>query len=198
MNALAHSKWISLPTENGDAAISVVRDEFGREHAAVLFGSACANMLVRIHSECLTGDVFSSCLCDCGTQLKESLKLITQEQNGLLIYLRQEGRGIGLFEKILAYDLQKAGYDTVSANQQLGHPVDNRSYEVAAAFLQELHIDVVRLITNNPHKIDALQSHNIMVSERVPLESKPTEANFGYLMTKYNKMGHLYNPSIPS
>ena len=145
--------------------------------------------LVRIHSECVTGDVFGSAKCDCGAQLSQSLSLIA-EQGGVIIYLRQEGRGIGLANKLKAYALQEKGFDTVDANLQLGLPVDSRDYEVAYQILNYLGIHVVRLLTNNPNKVNALEHFGVKVSERIPLKIPPTPENRDYLSTKQKKLGH--------
>ncbi len=146
--------------------------------------------LVRIHSECITGDVFGSCKCDCGSQLQESLALIGAE-GGILIYLRQEGRGIGLANKLKAYALQEKGLDTVEANLKLGFPADNRNYAVAFQILKYLGIEVLRLLTNNPKKVHAIEKYGMVVSERIPLHIASTEENRNYLLTKKEKMGHL-------
>jgi len=146
--------------------------------------------LVRIHSECITGDVFGSCKCDCGSQLQQSLDLLSAE-GGVLIYLRQEGRGIGLANKLKAYALQEQGFDTVEANLKLGLPVDARDYAVAYQILKYLKFDTIRLITNNPFKLDAIKAYGIKVCERIPLAVKPTEENRSYLKTKQEKLGHL-------
>lgn len=145
--------------------------------------------LVRIHSECITGDVFGSCKCDCGQQLKQSLKLISEE-GGIVIYLRQEGRGIGLMNKVKAYELQEKGADTVEANLKLGLPVDKRDYAIAYQILKYYGIQSVRLLTNNPLKIDSLTQYGLTIKERVPLETKPNENNRFYLKTKKEKLGH--------
>ncbi|VEG90478.1 GTP cyclohydrolase II [Legionella spiritensis] len=146
--------------------------------------------LVRIHSECITGDVFGSCKCDCGEQLQRSLHLIAKE-GGVLVYLRQEGRGIGLANKVKAYALQEQGLDTVDANIKLGFPADNRDYAVAYQILKYLGIDVLRLMTNNPQKVMTLEKFGLKVSERVPLAIEPRETNKNYLKTKQVKLGHL-------
>lgn len=146
--------------------------------------------LVRLHSECLTGDVFASARCDCGVQLEMALEQIAV-QGGVLLYLRQEGRGIGLGNKIKAYELQDQGLDTVQANHQLGFPADQRDYGIAVQMLQSLHIKQIRLLTNNPHKISNLQRYGIKVIDRIPLESPPTLDNIHYLRTKRDKLGHL-------
>lgn len=146
--------------------------------------------LVRIHSECITGDVFGSCKCDCGAQLHQSLTMIAEE-GGVFIYLRQEGRGIGLTNKLKAYALQEQGYDTVEANLQLGLPVDNREYAVAYQILKHLGVDTLRLLTNNPKKVEAIEKYGCKVTERVPLMVHPTQENRDYLKTKKQKLGHL-------
>ncbi|MFY7697338.1 MAG: 3,4-dihydroxy-2-butanone-4-phosphate synthase [Legionella sp.] len=148
--------------------------------------------LVRIHSECITGDIFGSCKCDCGEQLNQSLQLIAA-QGGVLIYLRQEGRGIGLANKLKAYALQEQGLDTVEANEQLGLPVDNRDYSVAFQLLKYLGLTQVRLLTNNPKKIDSIVQYGINVTERLPLITKITRENCNYLKTKKEKLGHLFD-----
>lgn len=146
--------------------------------------------LVRVHSECITGDLFGSLKCDCGSQLHQSLAEIARE-GGILIYLRQEGRGIGLANKLRAYALQEQGFDTVEANQELGLPVDGRDYEVAFRILQHLEIQRIRLLTNNPAKVAALLHYGIAIEERIGLETSPTEENLDYLKIKQKKMGHM-------
>lgn len=188
----AATSRIPLP-DLGDFDMTVFHNEIdSAEHFAMvkqpLFGNQVP--LVRIHSECITGDVFGSCKCDCGKQLHLSLKRIAAE-GGVLIYMRQEGRGIGLANKLKAYALQEKGLDTVEANEQLGLPVDDRNYAVAFQILKYYGINVVRLITNNPSKLSALQEHGIQVSERIPLETEPTNENRDYLKTKKEKLGHI-------
>jgi 3,4-dihydroxy 2-butanone 4-phosphate synthase / GTP cyclohydrolase II len=148
-------------------------------------------VLVRVHSECLTGDIFGSLRCDCGPQLQEALRRIEEAGSGVILYLRQEGRDIGLTNKILAYQLQEKGYDTAEANLQLGHPVDARTYDAARDILNDLGVESIRLLTNNPDKITALNLLGFQCVERVPLEIPSNKFNKGYLKTKRTKMGHL-------
>ena len=148
------------------------------------------NVLVRIHSECLTGDLFQSSRCECGAQLRSSLEQIGNV-GGIIIYLRQEGRGIGLIEKLKAYQLQDNGYNTVDANVQLGHAPDERSYDLAVQILEDLQIKSIRLLTNNPEKIKAIEDSSIGLVERVPLIITPTQENEHYMQTKKTILGHL-------
>lgn len=163
----------------------------GVEHVVLLKGKDFKGpILTRIHSRCLTGDVFSSLRCDCREQLITSLTKISQAKNGVLIYLNQEGRGIGLTNKIKAYSLQENGLDTVEANNALGLPSDARDYLVAADILKDLGIETINLLTNNPDKIDQLAQYGIIVSKRIPLEVNPNKKNKNYLKTKKDKLGH--------
>src|SRR5437867_6883338 len=182
----------TLPTRWGDFGISVFRFG-GTEIVALVRGevSNCEPVLVRLHSECLTGDVLGSLRCDCGDQLRTSLAMIGTADRGVLLYLDHEGRGIGLFDKVRAYGLQDGGLDTVDANVELGLPIDARDYSAAASVLQELGIRLVRLMTNNPAKILGLEMHGVDVIERVPLETIPNEINAPYLRAKAARMGHL-------
>jgi 3,4-dihydroxy 2-butanone 4-phosphate synthase/GTP cyclohydrolase II len=148
-------------------------------------------VVVRIHSQCLTGDVFGSLRCDCGDQLQQAFVQIAREERGVLIYLRQEGRGIGLGNKIRAYALQDRGRDTVQANLDLGFKEDLRDYGIAAQILRELGVSRVRLLTNNPRKIAGLEVYGVKVVERIPLETPPRDSNIHYLRTKQIKLGHL-------
>jgi len=182
----------SLPTRWGDFRISVFRFD-GTEVVALSRGEldGAESVLVRLHSECLTGDVLGSLRCDCGDQLRTSLAMIGTAERGVLLYLDHEGRGIGLFNKVRAYGLQDEGLDTVDANIELGLPVDARDYSAAASVLQELGVRSVRLITNNPAKILGLEMHGVEVVERVPIETIPNEVNAPYLRAKASRMGHL-------
>jgi 3,4-dihydroxy 2-butanone 4-phosphate synthase/GTP cyclohydrolase II len=150
-----------------------------------------AEVLVRVHSECFTGEVLRSERCDCGPQLSRALQVIAQEGRGVLIYLRQEGRGIGLLDKLRAYNLQDQGYDTVEANLLLGHEPDERDYRVAAAILRELQVQSVRLLTNNPEKVESLMQAGIPVIHRLALQAGQTAENAGYLATKARRLHHL-------
>ncbi len=163
------------------------------EHMALVKGDVSRSdaVTVRVHSECLTGDVFSSERCDCGEQLRAAIRIIGQEECGVIVYLHQEGRGIGLTNKIRAYALQDEGRDTVEANLELGFDVDLRDYGVAAEILRHLGIRRLRLMTNNPRKIVSLEGYGLSVSERIPLEIEPHDRNAGYLQTKRDKLGHL-------
>ena len=147
--------------------------------------------LVRIHSQCLTGDVFGSERCDCGEQLQLALKLISDHGSGVLIYQLQEGRGIGIMNKLLAYELQDSGHDTVEANQHLGFEADHRNYALCAAVLRHLGVSQIRLMSNNPQKFEGLQAAGIRVLERIPIEIPPSDRTENYLRTKKAKMGHM-------
>ncbi len=183
----------SLPTKYGDFRIVAYRDiGTGKEHAAVVKGDVrnAQDVLCRVHSECLTGDILHSKRCDCGEQLDEALQAIEAAGQGLILYLRQEGRGIGLIDKIAAYELQEQGLDTVEANRELGHPDDARTYEAARDILKDLGVASIRLMTNNPAKVDALRDLGFAISERVPHEVPAHEGNVDYVRTKKERMGH--------
>ncbi len=182
-----------LPTESGNFRIAVTPDERGMEHALLYVEgfSKSVNPLIRIHSECLTGDAFHSLKCDCGAQLKKSMELIQKEGAGAIVYLRQEGRGIGLESKIQAYALQDKGYDTLDANLALGLPADARDYEIAATMLKKKDVTRVRLMTNNPLKVKGLRDNGIEGSDRVSHVTGLCESNRDYLNTKKMRMGHL-------
>jgi len=183
-----------IPTKHGEFILhyySNTLDE--KEHVALVKGQVegLENVPVRIHSECFTGDVLGSRRCDCGEQLDMAMKIIDDNGSGVLIYLRQEGRGIGLLKKLQAYNLQDAGMDTVDANIHLGHLADEREYGVAALILENLKVKSVELITNNPKKIDGLKKLGVNVVKRIPIEVAAHNDNLDYLMTKAKKMAHL-------
>lgn len=182
---------INLPTEFGDFKLHL----FENDHMALVMGNVQKELtsLTRVHSECLTGDVFGSKKCDCGEQLKESMRMISEKGSGVLVYLKQEGRGIGLKNKIRAYKLQEEGLDTISANLKLGFESDERTYDVAGEILTSLGVLSVDLLTNNPLKIKGLKESGIKVDKRLPLTFVPNKHNENYINTKIEKMGHLYD-----
>jgi 3,4-dihydroxy 2-butanone 4-phosphate synthase/GTP cyclohydrolase II len=185
-----------IPTEVGEFQLCYYqnnRDQ--KEHLALVLGDTEAEepILVRIHSECFTGDVLGSLRCDCGPQLNQAMRQIAQAGAGIIVYLRQEGRGIGLLDKLRAYNLQDEGYDTVEANLMLGHQADARDYTIAAHILQDLGVESVRLLTNNPSKIESLEQLGIPVAERVPMPAALNVENATYLATKVERMRHLLN-----
>lgn len=188
-----------LPTEAGVFTLCLYHNNHDdKEHLSLIMGDVKGgnNVLVRVHSECFTGDVLGSLRCDCGPQLNRAMELIAEEGAGVIIYLRQEGRGIGLLEKLRAYNLQDQGYDTVDANIMLGHQADARDYTIAADILQNIGVQSVRLLTNNPDKIESLQKLGVHVTERVPLQTRVTAENAAYLATKVARMRHLLNTDL--
>jgi 3,4-dihydroxy 2-butanone 4-phosphate synthase / GTP cyclohydrolase II len=183
-----------LPTPYGDFVAHAYRaSTTGEEHLALVLGDVTGGEppLVRVHSQCLTGDVFASARCDCGLQLEAAMERIATEGRGVLLYLLQEGRGIGLVNKLRAYELQDRGHDTVEANERLGFAADQRDYGVGALILRDLGIRRMRLMTNNPGKYIALSGYGLEIAERVQLEIPPTDATRGYLRAKREKLGHL-------
>jgi 3,4-dihydroxy 2-butanone 4-phosphate synthase/GTP cyclohydrolase II len=186
----------SLPTEWGDFQIAGYRSLTSPEEYVVLFKGEMERdvpTLVRIHSQCLTGDVFSSTKCDCGRQLHQTMHMIDQEGRGAIVYQQQEGRGIGILNKIRAYALQDAGADTVEANEQLGLAVDLRDYKQCAEILFDLGLCKVKVLSNNPLKLQAIEEAGLKIVERVSIEVDSAEAAAGYLRTKKEKLGHLLN-----
>ena len=188
---IAQSK---LPTEFGDFDIHVYESMTDKkEHVALTMGKVKKRMLVRVHSECLTGDTFHSKRCDCGPQLEKAMGMIAKNKSGVLLYMRQEGRGIGLGNKIKAYKLQEEGLDTVEANNRLGFKSDLREYGTGAQILADLGIKEIELMSNNPQKVIGLEGYGLKIVKRIPIEIKPNNINLGYLKTKKKKMGHLFD-----
>jgi 3,4-dihydroxy 2-butanone 4-phosphate synthase/GTP cyclohydrolase II len=185
---------VRLPTDFGEFDLHLYRSKLDNQHHLALVHGEVAGksgVLVRVHSECLTGDVFGSRRCDCGPQLHQAMRQVVDAGRGVIVYMRQEGRGIGLAPKIKAYKLQEQGYDTVEANQQLGYPMDLREYGLGAQILCDLGLRKIRLLTNNPRKIVGLEGYGLEIVEQVPIRSKPNPHNQRYLKTKREKMGHL-------
>jgi 3,4-dihydroxy 2-butanone 4-phosphate synthase/GTP cyclohydrolase II len=190
---------VNLPTEFGTFTMHLYDsdvDEF--RHMALVKGDVegQSDVLVRVHSQCITGDLFGSLRCDCGPQLHTAMSMIEHEGRGVLLYMRQEGRGIGLENKLLAYNLQDEGLDTVEANEHLGFVDDLRDYGIGAQILKDLGLSTIRLITNNPRKIVGLQGHGLKVTDRVPLVTPPSRENLRYLQTKRDKMGHMFGSDM--
>ncbi|NOS71750.1 MAG: bifunctional 3,4-dihydroxy-2-butanone-4-phosphate synthase/GTP cyclohydrolase II [Verrucomicrobia bacterium] len=185
---------VKMPTEFGDFNLHLYRSKTdGQNHLALVFGDVDRkkNVLVRVHSECLTGDVFGSRRCDCGPQLHQAMRQVAEAGCGVIVYMRQEGRGIGLAPKIKAYKLQEQGLDTVEANQKLGYGMDLREYGLGAQILTDLGLKTIRLLTNNPKKIVGLKGYGLKIVEQLPIRVKPNPHNARYLKTKKQKLGHL-------
>lgn len=188
-----HVETVKLPTDYGEFDLHLYRSKTdGQHHIALVRGEVAGqrNVLVRVHSECLTGDVFGSRRCDCGPQLHQAMRQVSEAGRGVIVYMRQEGRGIGL-AKIKAYKLQEQGYDTVEANQKLGYGMDLREYGLGAQILVDLGLKTIRLLTNNPKKLVGLVGYGLEIVEQVPIRVKPNPHNARYLKTKRQKMGHL-------
>lgn len=185
---------VKLPTDHGDFDLYLYQSTLDEHHHLALVKGDVnegRDVLVRVHSECLTGDVFHSKRCDCGSQLNETIRQVAEEGRGVIVYMRQEGRGIGLASKIRAYKLQEQGYDTVQANLKLGFPMDLREYGLGAQILADLGVKTIRLLTNNPRKVVGLEGYGMEIVEQIPIRIKPNKHNKKYLRTKRQKLGHL-------
>ncbi len=189
---IVHEVSTRLPTREGKFQIHLYKDHSGREHIALVKGDVKGQegVLTRVHSECLTGDLFGSLRCDCGPQLHQAMRMINDEKCGIIVYLRQEGRGIGLSEKLKAYNLQDIGYDTVEANLALGHEAEQRDYSAAENILRDLGVASIRLISNNPDKVTKLTALGVTIDERIPIAPAINPDNMRYLQTKIDRMGH--------
>ena len=191
---ITRSETARLPTLFGEFKIVAYKSKVdGQEHVALIYGEVEGreNVLVRVHSECLTGDVFGSKRCDCGSQLHAAMRMVAEEGCGVIVYMRQEGRGIGIFNKVHAYKLQDEGCDTVEANERLGFPAELREYGIGVQLLLDLGVRSIRLLTNNPRKLVGLSGYGLQIAERVPIVIAPEKENAFYLQTKKDRMGHL-------
>src|SRR5499427_825181 len=185
---------VKMPTDYGDFNLYLYKSKLdGQHHLALVYGEVAGknNVLVRVHSECLTGDVFGSRRCDCGPQLHQAMRQVAEAGQGVIVYMRQEGRGIGLAPKIKAYKLQEQGFDTVEANQKLGFGMDLREYGLGAQILADLGLRTIRLLTNNPRKVVGLEGYGLEIVEQVPIRVRPNPHNERYLETKREKLGHM-------
>lgn len=191
MDRIKKTAETKLPTKYGDFRLLSYEDILGSIHLVLLHGEVKGrkNVFVRVHSQCLTGDVFGSLRCDCGEQLENAIKIIAKN-DGVIMYMPQEGRGIGLLNKLKAYELQDKGMDTVEANEKLGFNADIRDYTIGAQILADLGLTTIRLLTNNPRKIEGLEKYGLKIVERIPLITEPNESNKKYLRTKKEKLGH--------
>ena len=193
MSSCKFASESKLPTKFGEFTISTFEEPCGKDHIALTIGNIQNEhaVMCRVHSECLTGDALHSLRCDCGPQLQAAMKKLAENKSGILLYLRQEGRGIGLVNKIRAYALQDQGHDTVEANEMLGFAADLREYNICLDILEHFKITSVNLLTNNPKKVSALEEVGISVAKRISLHEGENEKNTEYLNTKRDKMGHL-------
>ena len=183
-----------LPTDLGDFQMKIYRSKVDNaEHIVLIKGdiSDGKDVLTRVHSECITGEIFHSAKCDCGEQLDRALELVSEEKRGLVLYMRQEGRGLGLVNKVKAYELQREGFDTVDANTELGFAADLRDYGIGAQILADIGVTSLRLLTNNPLKVVGLEGYGLEISERIPIEITPKDSNRHYLKTKKDRLGHM-------
>ena len=190
---------VRMPTEYGEFQAVAYREVLsGKQHLALVRGEPAGKegVLVRTHSECLTGDVFHSLRCDCGEQLEQALAQIGREDCGVLLYMAQEGRGIGLLNKLRAYELQEQGFDTVEANVKLGFPADSREYGFGYQILADLGLTTIRLLTNNPRKMEGIEAYGLTVVEQVPIEVLPNDENRRYLDAKRDKLGHMIGEKL--